>query len=272
MTNSVFFEQRRENIFMGPICDHPYPSHIHDVVEIICPATGTLELTIAGQKFHIEAGDIAVVFPFIPHSYDEVVDISGAALIFLPGTIEEFTRTFRTRVPANPIVPLAAQSQQLVFLSNALRHLIAEGDKPHLMLGYLHLFLSYLLPYLKLDLLEQSEHRSLSQQILHYIAEHYTEPLSLESTARTLGISRSHLSHIFSQQLKLNFRQYINMLRVNQAKILLRDSSYSISQVAYQCGYGNPRTFHRAFCALFGQSPSEYRATLDTHRNGAFSL
>ena len=270
--DSLFFEQRRENVFMGPICDHPYPTHIHDVVEIICPATGTLDLTIAGQKYHIKAGDIAVIFPFLPHSYVDMSDISGIALIFLPDTIQEFCRTFRTRMPEDPIVPLSAQDQQLIYLNDMLRRLCQSRENQHLMLGYLHLFLSYLLPYLQLDMLALTSHKNLCQQILHHIAEHYTEPLSLESTARVLGISRSYLSHFFSQQLKLNFRQYINMLRVNQALILLRDSSNSISQVAYLCGYGNERTFHRAFCSLFGKSPSQYRATLDKPREGSFSL
>ncbi len=270
--DSFFFEQRRENVFIGPICEHPYPAHIHDVVEIICPTTGRLTLTIAGQKYQIAAGDIAVVFPYLPHSYDETVDLEGTALIFLPDTIQEFCRTFRTCVPVDPIVPLSAQCGQIVYLNKALNRMSGDPEKTHLILGHLHLFLSYLLPYMNLDTLQLESHKNLCQQILVYVAEHYTEPLSLESTARALGISRSYLSHFFSQQLKINFRQYINMLRVNQARLLLHDSSISISQVAYMCGYGNERTFHRAFCAMYDQSPSQYRQTPNVRKDGPFSL
>ena len=73
------------------------------------------------------------------------------------------------------------------------------------------------------------------------------EPITLETVAHALGVSRIHLSHIFSQQLRINFRQYINALRIDRACFLLRNPSYSISEIAYLCGYGNPRTFHRAF-------------------------
>ena len=100
----------------------------------------------------------------------------------------------------------------------------------------------------------------MSFQVLQYISEHFTEPLTLETTARALGISRIHLSHIFSQQLKINFRQYINTLRIDRACALLRDPSYTISQIVYLCGYGNPRTFHRAFLSIHNMTPKEYRA------------
>ena len=102
----------------------------------------------------------------------------------------------------------------------------------------------------------------MSYQVLQYISEHFTEPLTLESTARALGISRIHLSHIFSQQLHINFRQYINTLRIDRAQTLLRDPAYSISQIAYQCGYGNQRTFHRAFLSQCGMTPNSFRAAL----------
>ena len=98
--------------------------------------------------------------------------------------------------------------------------------------------------------------------MLQYISEHFTEPLTLESTAHALGISRIHLSHIFSQQLHINFRQYINTLRIDRAKTLLHDPSNSISQIAYLCGYGNQRTFHRAFLTQCSITPNQYRANV----------
>ena len=103
-------------------------------------------------------------------------------------------------------------------------------------------------------------HTGLSSQVLHYISEHFTEPISLEIVSRALGVSRTHLSHFFSQQLKINFCQYINTLRVDHACYLLRDPSYTISQIVYLCGYGNPRTFHRAFMNHCKMTPKQYRS------------
>ena len=119
--------------------------------------------------------------------------------------------------------------------------------------------MSYLFSCIRLKQVDKHVQSGLSYQVLHYISEHFTEPLSLETTARALGISRIHLSHIFSQQLRINFRQYINTLRIDRACYLLRDPNYNISQIAYLCGYGNPRTFHRAFLAQCQMPPKQYR-------------
>ncbi|MBP3650879.1 MAG: helix-turn-helix domain-containing protein [Clostridia bacterium] len=220
---------------------------------------GYLYMTIAGKQITVSPGDIAIAFPATPHSYDYIAkDTQGLALIFSPDTISEFNHKFRTMTVSHPLL---TNDQKAEELDGIIRHLQEQSqvtDSP-LKLGYLHLFLSYLFTCIDLQPLEKHMQSGLSYQVLHYISEHFTEPLSLETTARALGISRIHLSHIFSQQLKINFRQYINTLRIDRACTLLRDPNYTISQIVYLCGYGNPRTFHRAFLAQCGMPPKQYR-------------
>ena len=260
--NSVFYEQRSENPFTGSICDHPFPSHVHDVAEIVCLLTGMLEMTVAGHRMTVRPGDVVVIFPHVPHSYDVVTeDATGLAMIFSPETIGEFAHAFRTMQPISPLLSRRERPPELGGIIRSIVKLSAEESSP-LKLGYVHLFLSYLFTAVKLLPREKNAHTGLCYQVLQYISEHFAEPLSLETTAHALGISRIHLSHIFSQQLRINFRQYINTLRIDRACILLRNPNYSISQIAYQCGYGNPRTFHRAFLAQCGMPPNRYRARL----------
>ena len=256
----VFYEQGTENVFVGRICDHPFPSHVHDVVEIVCLLEGNVKMTIAGKELTLFPGDIAIAFPVIPHSYDEVSqDASGLSLIFQPDTIMEFYHTFRTMQPVHPLLLGPDKAPELEPIIRAMLKIIAQGQSTPLKLGYLHLFLSYLFSCLPL-ISGSSSHSTMTYQVLQYISEHFTEPLTLETTAHGLGISRIHLSHIFSQQLHINFRQYINTLRIDRARTLLRNPSYSISQVSYLCGYGNQRTFHRAFLLQCGMTPSQFRA------------
>ncbi len=257
----MFYEQRTENIFIGAICDHPFPSHVHDVVEIVCLQTGSMEMTISGKRIMLLPGDIAVAFPSESHSYDYVSeDASGLSLIFLPDTIMEFYHTFRTMQPVQPLLLHQDQAAELTSIIRPLQKITAKDQSTPLKLGYLHLFLAYLFTSLPLMPRARNPHSTLTDQVLQYISEHFAEPLTLESTSRALGISRIHLSHIFSQQLHINFRQYINTLRIDRACTMLRNPNYSISQIAYQCGYGNQRTFHRAFLAQCGMPPNQFRA------------
>ena len=257
----VFYEQGTENVFVGRICDHPFPSHVHDVVEIVCLLEGSMTMTIGGKQLSLFPGDISVAFPVIPHSYDEVSeDARGLSLIFQPDTIMEFYHTFRTMQPVHPLLLGQDKAPELEPIIHAMLKVTAKGQSTPLKLGYLHLFLSYLFSCLPLISGSRNPHSTMSYQVLQYISEHFTESLTLENTAHALGISRIHLSHIFSQQLHINFRQYINTLRIDRARTLLRNPSYSISQVAYQCGYSNQRTFHRAFMTQCGTTPSQFRA------------
>ena len=256
----VFYEQRTETVFMGVICDHPFPSHVHDVVEIVCLQTGSMEMTISGKHIMLLPGDIAIAFPSEAHSYDYVSeDASGLSLIFLPDTIMEFYHTFRTMQPVQPLLLHQDKAAELTGITRQLQKIAASDAAAPLKLAHLHLFLAYLFTSLPLMSRSRNPHSTMTDQVLQYISEHFAEPLTLESTARALGISRIHLSHIFSQQLHINFRQYINTLRIDRARTLLRNPSYSISQVAYQCGYGNQRTFHRAFLAQCGMPPNQFR-------------
>lgn len=259
--NTVFYEQRSENVFVGSICDHAFPAHVHDVVEIVCLRTGSMGMTIAGRQLLLLPGDVAIAFPSIPHSYDEVSpDATGLSLIFTPDTIVEFHHAFRTMQPVQPILSAQEKAPELDAIIAGFQKVVGQDPSTSLKLGYLHLFLSYMFTTLPLTQAKRTPHASLAYQVLQYVSEHFTEPLTLETTARALGISRIHLSHIFSQQLNINFRQYINILRIDRARQLLQDPSFSISQIAYLCGYGNQRTFHRAFLTQCGMPPNQFRA------------
>ena len=56
---SVFYEQRSEGVFAGMICDHPFPPHVHSVVEMVCLTCGSLKMSIGDQQCALEPGDIA---------------------------------------------------------------------------------------------------------------------------------------------------------------------------------------------------------------------
>ena len=97
---------------------------------------------------------------------------------------------------------------------------------------------------------------------MHYIDDHALDDLSLETVSHAMGISASHLSHFFAEKLRVNFRQYINTIRISRARLLMRDSSYTLTMICDACGYSNMRTFRRAFLKEVGCLPSEYRETL----------
>lgn len=104
------------------------------------------------------------------------------------------------------------------------------------------------------------ECRPIVSKARDYIYAHYAERnLDLTQVAADIGCNPSYLSRIMKQELGSSFKDYLTMLRIRQAKKLMRDRSLSLNQIAEKVGYSNQHYFSAAFKNCQGVSPSEYR-------------
>ncbi|WP_375325510.1 helix-turn-helix domain-containing protein [Flagellimonas sp. GZD32] len=86
--------------------------------------------------------------------------------------------------------------------------------------------------------------------------------IRLNHIADLLDISRHHASQVINENFGLSFYDFINSYRINDAKIKLsngfENSSESISDIAYQCGFNNRVSFYKAFKKVTGTTPTEF--------------
>ena len=254
----AFFEARDTSLFVGRMTVNAFPLHVHENVEIAYVRSGTCDMQIGGAAFQLRPGDLAICFPLTPHSYDRLSgDCQGFAAFFLPDTIAEFANTFHRCQPVEPVIRREALGEEIPRLIERLMETPSDQPSP-VRLAYLHLLLAHVLSGLRLRPADDGNERDLAARVIRHIYTHACERITLDSTARALGISRSHLSHIFAQQYRVNFRRFINAIRINKALVLMRDPLVNLTQVCYGCGYENMRTFRRAFTQETGMLPSEY--------------
>lgn len=96
--------------------------------------------------------------------------------------------------------------------------------------------------------------------ILAFIDANYGDPdLSLTMVADKFEISVPYLSSIFKASARVNFSNYVEEVRIEKAKGLLKNTSMSIGEIATATGYGSTNSFSRAFKRVTGDSASEYR-------------
>lgn len=95
--------------------------------------------------------------------------------------------------------------------------------------------------------------------LIDYLHRHYQEDISLESAAERLNMSAGYMSKLFKDQTGLNFSDYLNNLRIDKAKELLRTSDCKIQEVAERVGYINVNSFIRMFKKTTGLPPGEFR-------------
>ena len=104
------------------------------------------------------------------------------------------------------------------------------------------------------------EHENtLIYRIIHYLKRFYTQEITSETLCREFHCSRSHLSRIFNEQTKMSIREYINSLRIESAKRLLRDTKLEIAEIASSIGFSEPNYFTAVFKKYTKLSPSAYR-------------
>lgn len=105
------------------------------------------------------------------------------------------------------------------------------------------------------------DHSSLQwvKTIVALIQENYNEDLRVDTIADYLHLNRSYLSSLFKQETGLSIKQYLSYYRIEAAKKKLLNTTYSVSQISFQCGFKDPLYFSRIFREYVGLSPSEFR-------------
>jgi YesN/AraC family two-component response regulator len=96
-------------------------------------------------------------------------------------------------------------------------------------------------------------------EIARYINNHYMDALSLETLARHFYISPSYLSKVFKRVTNFTFVEYLNNVRVKEAKRLLIESRMKIVKIAEEVGFGSITHFGRIFKEITGNPPMYYR-------------
>jgi AraC-like DNA-binding protein len=97
--------------------------------------------------------------------------------------------------------------------------------------------------------------------VVGHIQKYYAQPIKLEALARIANLSITQLERYMQRIFNLSPKQFIMKTRIESATRLL-GQDYTISDVAYACGYSDHSAFSRQFKATVGLSPMQYRKLL----------
>ncbi|MBL8993644.1 MAG: helix-turn-helix transcriptional regulator, partial [Spirochaetia bacterium] len=92
-----------------------------------------------------------------------------------------------------------------------------------------------------------------------FVRNHLGETIYLAGVCREIGLSTSHFSTLFRKETGMKFFDFVNRLRVAEAKKLLEKTSASILEIALTCGFETLSHFNRVYRKLEGHSPAEFR-------------
>lgn len=117
--------------------------------------------------------------------------------------------------------------------------------------------LKELYPYISHHLLQERQPRS-----IQYIHDHYNENITVQQLAALEHYNRSYYTDWFLKETGKSPSAYIQEVRLNKAKDLLRDTTLSVLQIALQVGLEQQSSLTRLFKKNEELTPSQYRKNI----------
>lgn len=260
MSDTFFYERHASAVRISRGSDLSFYAHLHRQTEFYIQLSGVQQMTIDGETRLIQPGEAALVLPNRVHSYqsqgtDEhfigIIDISAAG---------EYASLLLSSNCASPFLSAEQVHPDALHCCKAL----TDGIEPNSALAraYISVILGRLTEALPLRPAAQSAGRDTARNLLLYITEHISEPLSLDILSKNLFVNKYSISRIFSEQIGCSLHTYVNALRVELAQNLLRDPEINTAELIARCGFESERTFYRTFREHCGMTPGQYRQQL----------
>jgi len=114
---------------------------------------------------------------------------------------------------------------------------------------------------------EAGSDRNVMPRAHTYIRDHMGEHISLDEVARFVHLSPSYFSRLFKSETGETFSEYLQTIRIERAKSLLKLEQYSLTQIAEQVGFFDQSHFIKAFKQATGMTPGLYRRRRDRGYN-----
>lgn len=235
-----------------------FPAHVHDDIELVYTKKGGGTAYCDGKKYILEEGTWFLTFPNQVHGYGDCRPGEYYVLILKPTTLLGYKGVFMEGVPKNALC-CPGEDSLIWLLEQAYREYTRDGFSD-IIAAYLTALMGKLLACYTIQRAELPG--DTVQGILQFCGDRYREELTVERVAEGLGLSRSCVSHIFSQRIGTHFCDYVNALRLSEAEKLLRNQTYTVTEAANRSGFSTLRTFNRAFQKKHGITPTEYRKKL----------
>ena len=241
---------------------YSYPDEYHSYWELTFIDNGSLYTTIDGEDYHLNNFDIILYAPNQVHNQSTNKDSTCSYLTILFDMNIQDPSLIANRVfKSNREIHNAFNN----FKKVSSNEYLYDND---LMICYLKEVIIRLLQY---DFQPQLASSSPTQQrfendllndIIIYINENIYSNITVEDICVKFSISRSSLQNLFKNSLNTAPKQYINELKLSKAKLLIKESSHTISEISEILGYTSIHYFSRKFKQHFGITPTDYAKTI----------
>ncbi|OMF31734.1 AraC family transcriptional regulator [Paenibacillus sp. FSL H8-0548] len=265
--------------------DYTMTYHTHDAIEIMYVISGScgigFEATAAAEAYEmtLKKGDFVILDANAPHRL--MVDERGPCRML---NVEFDFRERRTAFPSMRqlaledefVAKLITEPSSYLFLRDpsevyhVLKSLVLELDsrgksinmKAELLFAQLILAIARLHHESGAEGVNPTE--LYVKQAIEYMHHNYDQDIQVKDIASAVSLHPGYLHRVFRAQLGKTLTGYLTELRMEKAKMLLRETDIAIADICDYVGVGSRQYFHAMFKKYTNQTPIAYRHGMDT--------
>lgn len=265
------------NLFREPEHLLLYP-HVHDELEIVYLINGDLRVNIDDEETLISNEDIVILNRLAPHEFSVCNPDKPLEYIlvhFKPSHVFD-----NKKIDIKFLEPFYHTNKFVYYLGNKQRDALEDvvellfsltkhANCPEFayelviqseIIKLLYLFHCHqIFSYTPDDIQKRAKYVHRIAQLQKYIDLHYAEDITVGLACELVQLDYHYFSRLFKQETGRTFIEYLNMIRLLKAEMLLSTTNYSVAYIAESVGMSNVTYFNRVFKKHYGTSPTLYR-------------
>lgn len=236
--------------------------HHHASIELAYVITGGAQLAIDGKEYSLAEGQFAMIGSNLVHSY---LQQKGLCMVVLLPLVS--LAPYRSTLLGSSFSPCVFSDTAEGFvkiLFDTLAKLLKnrsdfaeQTNKSALVQSIVDAFMTFVLG--RTTFVKKTDRRLPDTAILHdYLLLNYTQQISIGLLAKHFGYTEKHITTIIQCLCGMSLKDYVYMLRINEAKRLLLEDM-TLDEIAARVGFSCTRTFLRSFVKITGKTPRAYK-------------
>lgn len=279
--SKIMFKSEIDDVHAFPRANFECGMHMQEFFEINIITRGRGIHYIEDSCVQTQVGDVFIIPPKVKHAFknesgldvfhvlisDRFINKNMSDLQLIPSYFVLFAAEPLMRGKAENVLHLRLTDTQFESLNGILNIALECRNQldPFDCLsrkGFVLLLISFLCRVYSErsgDLGSKNEADEAFLKAISHIHEHYFEKISVDTLARIANLSRSTFLRKFTDVCKMSPSEYIINRRIRASEYMLLNTSDSIQNIAFKCGFYDAAHFSRIFTKKNGISPSEYR-------------
>ncbi len=257
---------------------YEYPAESHNFWEMIYADKGEIDYYVENTPERLSEGELMFLAPnrahrFVAHRDNApsifvlCFDLNSALMSFFDGykirlgkkekpfienIIEEmrgtFKQPFRQKLEVLDDANLGGQQMIRINLEMLLITLLRAEDKKETQVEFIK---------------NDTFAGTISDKISEYLKSRVHSQVYIDEICKMTGYSKSYVSQVFRQTTGESVIEYFNRLKIKEAKKLIRENRFTMSEISDMLNYNDPRYFSLTFKRITGKTPTQYKNSIN---------